>query len=300
MLRATLTRRCSRVAALTFAIVYLALASASANAASHLSGTWTIGYSLSCDVSLTQEGVDVSGTVTCGSEAVTSVEGEFDAATGSFSLSGSLEDLPILIEGTLSSDGQTMAGTLSAPPLAQDGEFSGVRSSRPDPDNIAGSWLINVRDVVAGPCTVDLEQTQALVAGSLECEDGPTGRFEGVFESDTQQFSLLGPFGDLGAIEMRVSLSDDGNAFNGIWQLVPSGLGGIMEGERISAPEPTQQEPGTEGSAATPEPGSTPSITLPTVGLSREGRGVAKWVPGLIAVALALSSASYLLVRGRR
>ena len=295
MQRAMLIRWCSRVAALAFASVYLALAIPAANATSHLSGTWTVIYSLSCNVSLTQDGSDVAGTVTCGSEALTSIEGEFDAATGSFSLSGSVEDLLILIDGTLSSDGQTMAGTLSAPPLAQDGEFSGVRSSQPDPNNIAGSWLINVRDVLAGPCTVDLEQTESLVAGSLECAGGPTGRFEGVFESDTQQLSLLGPFGDIGAIEMRVSLADDGNAFNGVWQLVPDGLGGIMEGERISAPEPTPQEP----AAATPEQGATPSITLPAVGLSGEGRGVGTWVPTLIAVALALSAASYALVRGR-
>ena len=234
MLLAAVRRGFTVVAiAIAFAGLSLTLAGPSANATEHLTGTWSAKYSLSCSASLSQEAGNVTGTVECGSGIMLDVEGAFDPGARTFSLSGAFGGVMVQIEGVMSSDGQSFTGTLSAPPLLRDGEFSGLREGKPDPTNIASLWFLNVQDVFAGNCLVDLGQTGEQVAGELSCEDGPNGSFEGTFDSDTGELTLSGPFGELGSLEMRISSADDGTTFDGIWRLLPDGPGGIMDGERV-------------------------------------------------------------------
>ncbi len=221
------------VVAIAFAGFSLPLASPSTNATEHLTGTWTANYSLACSASLSQEANNISGTVECGSAITVDVEGSFNPSGRTFSLSGEFGGVTVHIEGVMSSDGQTMTGMLSAPPLLRDGEFSGVRERDPDPANVAGLWFLNVRDVFAGHCSVDLRQTGGQVAGELACEDGPSGTFDGTFDTDTGELTLTGPFGEFGSLEMRVGIADDGTTIDGVWRLLPDGPGGIMDGMRV-------------------------------------------------------------------
>ena len=232
---ATAFRRSFAVAAIAiaFAGLSLTLATPSTHATEHLTGIWTANYSLSCSASLSQEAGNVTGTVECGSGMMLDVEGAFDPGARTFSLSGEFDGVMVQIEGVMSSDGQSMTGTLSAPPLLRDGEFTGLREGTPDPTNVAGLWFLNVRDVFAGNCFVDLGQTGEQVAGDLVCEDGPNGSFEGTFDSDTGELTLSGPFGEFGSLEMRLSIAEDGTTFDGIWRLLPDGPGGIMDGMRV-------------------------------------------------------------------
>ncbi len=219
--------------AIAFAGLSLTLAGPSANATEHLTGTWTANYSLSCSASLSQAAGNVTGTVECGSGIMLDVEGAFDPGVRTFSLSGEFGGVVVQIEGVMSTDGQSMTGALSAPPLLRDGEFSGLREGTPDPANVAGLWFLNVRDVFAGNCVVDLGQTGEQVAGELACEDGPSGTFEGVLDTDTGELTLTGPFGEFGSLEMRVGIADDGTTFDGVWRLLADGPGGIMDGMRV-------------------------------------------------------------------
>ncbi|MCH7697964.1 MAG: dockerin type I repeat-containing protein [Chloroflexi bacterium] len=219
--------------AIAFAGFSLTSASQPANATEHVTGTWTANYSLACSASLSQEAGNVTGTVECGSGIMLDVEGAFDPGARTFSLSGEFDGAVVQIEGVMSSDGQSLTGTLSAPPLLRDGEFTGLREGNPDPANVAGLWFLNVRDVFAGHCSVDFGQTGEQVAGELACEDGPNGSFEGTFDSDTGELTLSGPFGEFGSLEMRLSIAEDGTTFDGIWRLLPDGPGGIMDGMRV-------------------------------------------------------------------
>ena len=234
MLLAAVRRGFTVVAiAIAFAGLSLTLAGPSANATEHLTGTWSAKYSLSCSASLSQEAGNVTGTVECGSGIMLDVEGAFDPGARTFSFSGEFDGVMVQIEGVMSSDGQSMTGTLSAPPLLRDGEFSGLREGKPDPTNIASLWFLNVQDVFAGNCVVDLGQTGEQVAGELACEDGPSGAFEGALDADTGELTLTGPFGEFGSLEMRLSIGDDGTTFDGVWRLLPDGPGGIMDGMRV-------------------------------------------------------------------
>ncbi len=232
---AAVVRRSSAVAAIAIAFAGLSLTFASppAHATEHLTGTWTANYSLACSASLSQEAGNVTGTVECGSAIMLDVEGTFDASERTLSLSGEFEGIVVQIEAVVSSDAQSVTGTLSAPPLLRDGEFTGVREGDPDPTNVAGLWFLNVQEVFAGNCLVDLGQTGDDVAGELACEDGPSGSFDGALDPDTGELILTGPFGAFGSLEMRLSIADDGTTFDGIWRLLPDGPGGIMDGERV-------------------------------------------------------------------
>lgn len=286
--------------AIAFVGLCLTLVSPSANATEHLTGTWTANYSLACSAFFSQEAGNVTGSVECGSGIMLSVEGTFDPSVRSFSLSGEFEGVMVQIEGVMSSDGQSLTGTLSAPPLLRDGEFSGLRDRNPDPTNVAGLWLLNVRDVFAGRCSVDLGQTGEHVTGELACEDGPSGTFDGAFNADTGELTLNGPFGEFGSLEMRVRIADDGTTFDGIWRLLPDGPGGVMDGERVMDRDVTAPQGATEEKDRTQRPASTPSMTLPATGGGGESDGVADWLLGAIAGALVLGAASFLLFRSVR
>lgn len=285
-------------------VVLLALAAAglllmldgpAAQASNHISGAWTVNYSFSCTASFTQDGDRVTGSVECGSGIGSSVEGSFDAGDRSFALSGELSGFAVMIDGTVSSDGERIAGTVSGHPLLRDAEFSGVRDRDPDPANMAGLWLINLRNVFAGHCSVDIEQDGSDVAGELSCEGIPTGIFNGTFNSETREMVLNGTFGFFGSLEMRVV--HDGDAFNGIWRLLPDGPGGIMDGERVGEPMPTPRPSATLEEVTSPTPEPTPQITLPPVGGGGEPGGSTGWMLAAIAGALALGGASLLALR---
>ena len=49
-----------------------------AQASNHISGAWTVNYSISCSATFTQDGDRVTGSVECGSGIMLDVEGTFD------------------------------------------------------------------------------------------------------------------------------------------------------------------------------------------------------------------------------
>ena len=281
--------------AFTAAGLLLMLAGQAAQASNHISGSWTVNYSISCSASLTQDGDRITGSVECGPGIVSDVEGSFSAGDRSFAFSGELAGFAVVIDGTMSSDGERIAGTVSGFPLLQDGEFSGVRDRNPDPTGMTGLWLIDLRNVFAGFCSVDIEQDGRDVAGELSCPGSSTGMFEGTFDSETREMVLNGSFGFFGSLEMRVV--HEGDTFNGVWRLLPAGIGGIMDGERVGGPLPTPLPSVTPEEVATPTPEPTPLITLPPVGGGGEPGGTAFWMLAAIGGALALGGASLLALR---
>jgi hypothetical protein len=220
-------------AVMAVAVSLLTLAGHPAAAATDLTGAWDANYSLACSASFTQTGSAVAGSVECGASLTVDVSGTFDAATGSLALSGTFSGAPVTIGATLSGDGHAMSGTWSAPPLVANGPFSAVRDGAPTTANVQGLWLINVRNLFAGHCRIQIDQAGSQLATTLNCDGGLNGTLNGTYNSSTGAVSLNGTLGSLGAFEMLVTVSDDGNSFNGIWRLSSgNGAAGIMDGER--------------------------------------------------------------------
>ena len=277
------------VAAVAIAIGVAALVARPAAAAvSDVSGSWTANYSLACSGSLSQTGSDVAGSLECGSGIVLDLSGSFDAGTGAVALSGEFAGVPVTIAATISADGRSMDGSWSAPPLVEGGAFSAVREGEPSTEDVAGFWLISARNIFSSHCSIELEQDGSQLTAALECENGQAGTLDGSYEVATGAISMSGPFGDFGLLEIRVNVSDDGDSYTGIWRLAPDGPAGVMDGERVPAPEPTP-------TGETPEeaPTATPPTELPATGSGASASGQASWLWGAIAAALALSAACF-------
>lgn len=270
----------------------IALSARPAAAATDVTGAWSANYSLACSANLTQSGATLSATVDCGSDIVVTLQGTFDAMSGSISLTGDFTGFPVTVNATAAPDGATMRGTWSAPPLVDEGPFAGAREGAPmNPSDISGSWNFNVSNIFSGSCTADIAQRGLSVSADVNCEGGPNGTFTGSFDRDTGNISLSGPFGQFDQLDMSISVSEDGSSFNGIWVIAGVGPGGTMEGERLPS-TPASRTP-TRSPQGTP----TASIALPSTGGGATGGGPAGWVYGAIAAALALSAASYLALR---
>jgi hypothetical protein len=288
------------VAAVVVAGIAFAPRPASAGGASDISGAWNVHYALSCNASITQDGSALSGTVDCGADIAVQVEGTIDTVYRTFSLTGTFVTLPVIINGTVSADGSSLEGTWSALPIVDEGPFSGARlSGSASPMDISGSWGITVENIFAGACTVEIDQAASQVTASIDCDNGPSGSFEGTYDSDTREFALSGPFGQFTGLEMDGTISDDGGSLSGTWFVTPGGPGGVLTGERVGGPPPddgdetpTRPRP----TRATP----TTSITLPPTGNGAGPAGTAAWAYGTIVAALALSVVSLLALRRTR
>jgi hypothetical protein len=231
--------------------------------------------------------------VDCGADISVTLEGMFDSATGSFSLSGTFVTVPVTVEGTVSSDGASLRGTWSAPPIVPEGPFSATREGgTPSATDLTGTWDITVENIFSGSCQAEIEQSGSELAAQLDCEGGPSGVFEGTFDPDTRAFSLSGPFGSFTELDMDGTVSEDGDSLTGTWFIAPIGPGGTIVATRETGPSPTPSEetPAREEE----EPAATPPVSLPPTGSGGSEAGSAEaWLFAGLAGALALSAASY-------
>ncbi len=265
-----------------------------AAAATDLSGDWSLSYALSCSATITQTGSDLSAAVDCGADIQVTLTGTFTPASGAFSLAGEFVSFPVNVAGSVSSDGGSLHGIWSAPPVVSEGPFSAARSGGGSATDLTGSWGIVVENIFSGSCSVALQQDGAQLTAETQCEGGPAGTFTGSFDEAAGTFTISGPFGQFTSLALSGAVSDDGNSFDGTWFIDPVGPGGVITGERIGGgptETPTRVRP-----QATP----TTSITLPRTGGGASGGGTAGWLYGAIAGALALSAASYLALRRAR
>jgi hypothetical protein len=292
-MRLVIARSLALASSMAFLLLaFSGLAGGSASAASDLSGSWNASYSLACNALVTQSGGDVSARLDCGSNIVVDLSGTFDTMTRRLALSGEFATNPVDVQATLSGDGRSLEGSWSAPPLVTEGAFQGLREGDPmDSSSLTGNWNLSILNIFSSSCRADVEQDGASVSAYIACVDGPSGTLVGTADPDTGNVSLSGPFGTFGALEMRISVSEDGGSFNGVWVITGVGPGGTTEGTRLEAPTPTRSRP-----RATP----TAAISLPETGGGPAGGTPHTWVYAAIAGGFALSAASFAALRRAR
>jgi hypothetical protein len=268
-------------------IASAALSSRPAAAGADLSGTWDATYSLSCDATFSQTGMTVSADIDCGGDLAGTLTGTVDA-NNAFSLSGMFGAIPLTVDGTVSSDRQTMTGTWSAPPIVPSGTFSAVREMSGAMD-LTGDWTITVDDVFAGTCAVVIAQSGTGLSASAECNGRPFGTFEGTFDPDTGAMEMDGPFGEFAGIAISATVDEDGATFSGTWRITPNGPRGIIEGQLREFPE--EEETPTPRTTHPRSPTPTAAAgALPSAGSGGGDPGGLPWL--LLGGAAALFAAA--------
>lgn len=202
-----------------------------------VSGAWSTRFALACSGSFTQSGSDLSGTIDCASGIRVNLTGTFHSATGTTTLTGDFGGVPVTVNGRVSSDGISLAGTWSAPPVVTDGPFVARRENEGSTTDLTGFWIISVQHIFSDSCVVDVDQNALeILSGTVVCAGGPSGTLAGTLSAG--QMSLSGPFGSYPSLHMQVRI--DGESFFGLWVIDPSGPSGTMEGERLGGGTPTQ------------------------------------------------------------
>ena len=212
-----------------------------------LSGTWDAHYSLSCAAAFSQEATELSAAVDCGAGAAGTLEGSFDEAAGTFSLSGQIGLFTASFEGIIV-DGDSLSGTfstastLSAVPLAEGGTFEAVRVN-PGGTELTGEWDMTLEDVFSGGCTIEIEQADFDLTAGLDCDSfGIT--LEGALDGRavTLEGSLTAFVGAV--LFVGVTVSDDGDSVEGTWRISPPGITGSFTATRRAegAGNPPQAE----------------------------------------------------------
>ena len=299
---ARIVRIASALVATALAVGLLALTSRPAAAGTDLSGTWSASYSLSCTANFTQSGSDLSAAMDCGKDLQLTLDGTFDPATGSFSLSGTLAGIqPVTVEGAVSSDGASLRGTWSAPPIVPEGPFSATRASgTPSATDLTGTWDMTVESIFSGSCQAEIEQSGSALTAQLDCEGGLSGAFEGTFDPDTRAISLSGPFGPFSRLDIHGTVSEDGRSITGTWfiALEPNGVGGTIVATREGGPEPTSEGEQTPAREEEEPTATAAPVSLPPTGSDGGAQGSADtWLFAAFAGALALGAASYVAFR---
>jgi hypothetical protein len=277
--------------ALVLGTAAFALSARPASADVDATGEWSAAYSLSCSATFTQSGMSVTGSVDCGADIAVDVTGTFEM--NHLTLNGDFVGIPVMIEGDLASDGRTLQGTWSAPPLVTEGPFEATRQGSPSTMNVTGMWDVDVLNIFSGTCTVSIDQSGDDLSADVDCAGGPSGTFEGTIDRETGAATLGGPFSEFTSLEMMITVADDGDSFEGTWFIAPVGPGGVVRGERIGG-GPDEESPTRPRSRATATPAA-----LPETGAGGPAGG-SDWAYAAIAGALALSAGSYVVLRRLR
>lgn len=254
-----------------------------------VSGTWDAEYSLTCDAVFNQKASDLSAAVNCGAGAAGTIEGSVDGPM--FSLSGQVGYLAVTLEGTQNPNG-SLLGTFSATPLAESGSFEAVRVDQEAGADLSGSWVITLADVLAGDCTVDIQQTGVELTTELSCETLLPTTLEGSLDGAT--IMLSGPFAASTDILLEGQLSEDGGSIDGVWRVSPG-----RSLEVTGTFSASRRGPATPSVDVSP----TPLPELPSTGAGRPadgpGGGAALVVALLALGALALIGVSVVRHAGR-
>jgi hypothetical protein len=258
-----------------------------------LSGTWEARYSLTCQVVVDQSGSALSGDFACGAGAEGTLTGTVDEATGAFTLNGSLGLIMTSIEGRVV-DGDTLAGSFSAPPLALEGSFTGDRDGSGSASDLSGAWTLTLLDVFAGGCTVEIDHQGAELSATLDCETTAAVELEGSLDGD--EVELIGSFGN-GTLTLAGTVADDGASVEGTWTLAPLEVTGTFVATRQGGP-PDEEPVRTPRGRDEEEPTPTEAVGgLPDTGTGAGGDSM-RW--RIVALAGAgLLGAGTLLARRR-